>query len=543
MHSPLKVLFLAIDAGDKCLIRKWADDGTLPTIRSLLERGLVGDTESLEGLYEGATWPSFSTGLNPGHHGFYSLKQLHPGTYDFYRCYPGNFIESEPFWNYLSAAGLKTAILDIPLSGISEGLNGIQMVEWGSHDDVYGFCTWPPKLKWDVLARYGRHPLRISCDSYQRNPHEFCSFKNKLINGVQRKTDLTIHYLKRENWNFFAQVFTESHCIGHQCWHLHDPGHPSHDAQVSHYTGDPIRDVYKAIDEAIGKILKHITSDTIIFILGSHGMAHNVGGNFLLSEILERLNLVKRWPDGIAEKKTQSLIKNTYDLLGRSWEKIPATVKKPVKPALFALHNLLLHKIKRGDLLLLPSSIAHLDLKNSKCFPLLNGNPVSGIRINLSGREPNGLVKPGTELNDLCDEMTKDLLSIVDYDTGKPMVKKVKKTFKLYEGDYIDHLPDLLVEWNDEKLLGSLGVGDVKGSRLRIFSEKFGIVEGLNTYCRTGDHRPEGFFIAVGPGINAGRVKRTVSVMDFAPTFTNLFGVKMPSVDGNPIMEILEVLK
>lgn len=540
MPSALKVLFLAIDAGDKFLIKKWAKEGILPTIGSLLEKGTVGETVSIEGLYEGATWPSFYTGVHPARHGFHSLKQLNPGTYEFYRCYPGDFIKFEPFWKYLSAAGLKIAILDIPLSGVSRGSSGIQMVEWGSHDGVYGFHTWPPKLKWDVLARFGRHPLRISCDSYQRTPHEFSVFKNKLINGVEKKAELTIHYLGKDNWNFFAQVFTEGHCIGHQCWHLHDPRHPSHDGKVARYTGNPIHDVYKAIDKAIGRILEHITDDTIIFLLVSHGMAHNVGGNFLLSEILERLNLVKKSPDGIALRKSEGSIKNFYEALGQAWQRTPVAIKKRLSPALFSLHNLILRRIRRRDLLMLPWSIAHIDLRNSKCFPLLNGNPVSGIRVNLSGREPDGLIQPGKELNDFCSELTKDLLNIVDYDTGKPMVKRVKKGFELYGEECGDHLPDLLVEWNDERMLGSLGVGDFKNSRLRVVSEKIGIVEGVNAYCRTGDHRPEGFFIAVGPGINAGHMDRIVSIMDFAPTFTNLFGVEMPYTDGNPILEILE---
>jgi predicted AlkP superfamily phosphohydrolase/phosphomutase len=517
----------------------------LPTIRSMLEKGFVGETMSIEGLYEGATWPSFYTGTHPAHHGFHSLKQLNPGTYEFYRCYPGDFIKFGPFWKYLSAAGLRTAILDIPLSGISGGLNGIQMVEWGSHDGVYGFHTWPLKLKWDVLARFGRHPLRISCDSYQRAPHEFSAFKDKLINGVKKKAELTIHYLGKDNWNFFAQVFTEGHCIGHQCWHLHDPEHPSHDPQVANYTGDPIYDVYKAIDRAIGKILEHVTDDTLIFLLASHGMTHNIGGNFLISEILERLGLAKKWvhdADG-RKPKSKNAIENLYHVIGQGWQKIPIAIKKRFRPALFSLHNLILHKIRRGDLLILPWAIAHIDLRNSKCFPLLNGNPVSGIRINLSGREPDGLIQPGKELNDFCDELTKDLLGIVDYDTGKPMVRKVRKVFQSYDGERVDHLPDLLVEWNDEKILGSLGVGDVKNSRLRILSKKIGIVEGVNTYCRTGDHRPEGFFIVVGPGINAGHMDKIVSIMDFAPTFTNLFGVEMPKTDGNPIIDILEMVR
>ncbi len=279
-----------MDAGDKFLIQSWAGDGTLKNIRTLLDRGLVGDTMSLEGFFEGATWPSFYTGVTPGRHGFHRLIQLNPGTYELYRCSPGDFIKHEPFWNYLSLAGRKVAVLDIPLSGISEKLNGIQMVEWGSHDANYGFCTWPQELQQDVLARFGQHPLHeSSCDSFGRTPQDFCDFRDQLIQGVQRKTELTKYYLKQDRWDFFAQVFTESHCVGHQCWHLHDHRHPNYAPEIASITGNPVRDVYIAIDAAIGDILTQIDNNTIVVFLASHRMAHNFGAQFLLSDILVRL--------------------------------------------------------------------------------------------------------------------------------------------------------------------------------------------------------------------------------------------------------------
>ena len=77
-----------------------------------------------------------------------------------------------------------------------------------------------------------------------------------------------------------------------------------------------------------------------------------------------------------------------------------------------------------------------------------------------------------------------------------------------------------------------------ESSRLQMISEKMGFVEGEYTYCRTGDHRQEGLFIAAGPGVKAGRMERVVSLMDFAPTFLNLLGCEPPEVDGKLIHEI-----
>jgi predicted AlkP superfamily phosphohydrolase/phosphomutase len=182
---------------------------------------------------------------------------------------------------------------------------------------------------------------------------------------------------------------------------------------------------------------------------------------------------------------------------------------------------------------------SRFDLKHCKCFPHENGNLISGIRINLLGREPDGLIKPGEELNDFCQELSKDLLNIVDRDSGKPMVKRVIRTSDFFQGEYVDHLPDLLVEWDEHILIGSKGLNDDKSCWLKLTSDKIGLIEGEYTYCRTGDHRPEGLFIVTGPGIIPGVIGRTISIMDFAPTFLNLFGLTNPDLDGKPISEIL----
>jgi len=534
MTSPTKVLFLAMDAGDKFLIESLASAGILTTLRALSTEGLVGNTMSLDGFYEGATWPSFYTGVTPGHHGFHRLIQLNPKTYEFHRCYTGNFIKPEPFWINLSRAGRRVAILDIPLSGISKKINGIQMVEWGSHDPIYGFCTWPRELKGEVLTRFGRHPLRKPCDSYGKSLRELFMFKDFLIRGIRKKAELTKYYLNKGGWDFFAQVFSESHCIGHQCWHLHDPNHPNYDPKLIALIGDPILDVYKAIDAAIGEILAQIGDKTKVIFLASHGMAHNFGASFLLRDILIRMRVAEACSSKIPAGKVPDFIDRLDSFFAWSWKHAPKGIKQQVKPIADRFYGW----IHSGHIHV-PASVLHVDLRKSKCFPLDNGAPIGGIRLNLVGRERYGVIRPGMEKDIFCEELTKALLQIVDCDTGIPMIKSVKRTDKLYQGENLHHLPDLLVEWSDEKALGSMDLGCPDRSKLRLFSEKIGLIEGVNPEKRSGDHRPEGLFILYGSGIKAGRLERTVSIMDFAPTIIKLLDVKSPRVDGELISEIL----
>ena len=532
MARPTRVLFLEMDAGDKHLIKKWAGEGILPTFRSLLKRGLVGDTMAPEGFFVGGIWPSLYTGVTPARHGIHSLLQLNPGTYDFVHCPTGDHVKREPFWSTLSRSNKRVAILDIPLSGLSAELNGIQSVEWGAHDANYGFCAQPAEFEADLKARFGLHPWSHSCNAVERTQEGFINFRDALVQGVRKKAELTKHYLSQGSWDFFGQVFTESHCVGHQCWHLHDPSYPGHVSEIAAVVGDPIRDVYQAIDEAIGEILELVDDNTAVIVLAGHRMSHKFGAQFLLPEILDRLGVAKLR----GEQSGQTALDRIDDVLTWGWQRTPRVVKRP----LMGLRNKLRHAIdESGPARSLPPTVGKLDNANSKCFLMDNGFPVSGLRLNLEGREPRGLISPGVEQARFCAQLTEDLLALEDADSGVPMVVNVKKTADLYQGEYLDHLPDLLVAWNEKRALGNAICGNPAGSLVRVRSDKIGVVEGTNRYGRTGDHRPEGIFMALGRGVNAGSLGRTVSIMDFAPTFCELLDVPLGDVDGRPISEFI----
>jgi predicted AlkP superfamily phosphohydrolase/phosphomutase len=130
-----------------------------------------------------------------------------------------------------------------------------------------------------------------------------------------------------------------------------------------------------------------------------------------------------------------------------------------------------------------------------------------------------------------CDSLRLELLAITD-ERGRPIVRRVLRTRDWYSGKFLDDLPDLLVDWNEET--GS----DTWPVRIRACSPRVGVVEGVSQWNRTGEHRPEGMFIAAGPHIRPGALERHVSILDFAPTFMALLGVDW-SADGRVIEELL----
>ncbi|HEX7023274.1 MAG TPA: alkaline phosphatase family protein [Gemmatimonadales bacterium] len=522
-----RLLVLAIDAASAPLLRSWASDGTLPNIAALMADGLVGDTRNVEGLYVGATWPSFSTGLNPGAHGVYWIDVVKPHAYEMGRCTAEDLARQKTLWEVLGDAGRRVMVLDVPLSRLSPGLNGQQVVEWGTHDPLFGFQASSRRLRRRLLDSVGAHPAPRICDVPHRTPAEYRRFTDQLIAGAALRARWTRELLQEEPWDFAIQVFSEAHCAGHQLWHMHDTAHPGFDPEAARDGGDPVREVYRAIDAAIGEVVRAQDAGTTIVLLALHGMTRMFGYHYLTPEILLRLGVMARASSAAPGTGGGG---RPAGFLRRTYRRLPERLRRP-------LYDLRQHILQRG--------LGHgvpfdLDPERSRCFDVGLGPTVSAIRFNLKGREPSGTLTPGEEADRFAEELGRSFLELVDPDTGQPLVRRVMRSAEHFHGPWLEELPDLLIEWDEAPAVGSTTVGTGRGAVLRAHSERLGSLEYLNTYGRSGDHQIGGMFIARGPGIAPGVMGRTVSTLDLAPTFARMLGAAMQNVDGAPIGELLD---
>ena len=515
-----KVVLLGICAANRDLLVQWANEGLLPNYRDAMQRGLMGLVESMPGFYVGTTWPSFATCVSPAKHSRHYIVQLEPGTYRFKREPKGHGIRKAPFWQALSEAGRKVALFDIPHAALSDAFHGVQVVEWGAHDGDFGqTLTRPAGLSAEIERKFGSHPAPRGCDG-SKSVEQFADFCERLVRGALLRGELTRHYLAQDDWDFFAQVWTESHCVGHQCWHLHDAGHPLHDAAAARFIGDPVLNVYMAIDSAIGRVLEIIDRDTTVILFTGHGMAAKYDSQFFLDDILLRLGYAKPPTSQSAEAGSKRVEQHRVvdDWMTRAWQRLPHGAKALAQP----LRTSLKGWIEETR----PSPLPKIDFAASRCFPVPNNAVHGGIRVNLAGREPAGNVRRGADLDALCDNVMADLLAIINLDTGEPIVRRVFRADSVYSGEHLQFLPDILVEWNQSHPVFSIG------------SEKIGRLDGTDPYTRTGDHRPGGIFVALGAGIPIGRRDRAVDVRDFGPTIGRRLGVDLDATEGNVIEEI-----
>jgi predicted AlkP superfamily phosphohydrolase/phosphomutase len=139
---------------------------------------------------------------------------------------------------------------------------------------------------------------------------------------------------------------------------------------------------------------------------------------------------------------------------------------------------------------------------------------LSGLYLNLRGRESQGLVAP-EEAEGLKHAIVTELCALRDGDGASP-IRTVYKTSAIYNGPYLDAAPDLIVGYHEGyRVSWDSAVGAV--SELMIEE---------NEKAWSGDHCVDPVLV---PGVLFSNQKIDASdpgIEDLAPTAMSLFGFK-----------------
>jgi len=118
VYSP-KIMVLGVDGMDPRLSRKYVDEGKMPNLKKLIERGAQREDLVLIGAQPTVTPPQWTTlayGCYPSTHGITQFSRSLPGKIDQMAGYnlDSRIVKAEPSWNCLVEAGRKTLIFHWP---------------------------------------------------------------------------------------------------------------------------------------------------------------------------------------------------------------------------------------------------------------------------------------------------------------------------------------------------------------------------------------------------------------------------------------------
>lgn len=482
------MLFIGLDGAEPDLIDTWMAQGRLPTLKSLAAHGSSCRVSTLPAMGDGAVWPTLITGVNPGRHGRYFRIQLAPGSYSRRTFDVDDDLAFSPFWLTLSGAGQRVAVLDVPYAPASRGLNGVLVTDWLIHDRYGRPRGWPEGFAADVLGRYGDDPLLGNSDRVPDDSSGSAWLLERSLERVGMKESLVVEVVQREAWDVVVTTFTEPHDVGHRMWHLHDPAHPRHDAEWLANRGDPLLATYERIDAAIGRMVAASPPDTVVVLFTGLGMGPNYTANRVLDRIL------------------------------RGFEGVPDPGSLRVRARNAGAPQRIVRIAGRIDEMRRTRADAR-----ARFFVLPHNANAGAVRINLAGREPNGVVAPH-EFDAVCNELADKLQQLVNPCNGAPIVSEVVRTAHSCLGPRSAEFPDLFVVWNREQPFDSVSSPDL------------GTIGGADPWGRTGDHTPHATFTIGGPGAAGIDIERTMSVVDVAPTVAALRNVRLPDVDGRSVL-------
>jgi predicted AlkP superfamily phosphohydrolase/phosphomutase len=496
-----RVLLIGLDSADADLIDGWINAGFLPTFARLRQDGIHARLGTTAEVMHVSAWPTIYTGTTPGHHGLYHAYQIRAGEQLIHRTEPAS-AGQPPFWKFLDEAGRRCIVFDAFMDYRLPGYRGMQILD-------YGTWTWfgepgssPPGLLRDIRRRFGAYPAPEH-SNFVQVPDDVAGFAAQLVAGAQQKSRIAQALMREHDWDFLFVTFGEPHGAGHYLWHVGDAAYPTHPAGSSH----PVREVYAAIDAAIGELLAAADDRTTVIVTSGDGMGPNYSGCHLMPELLHRMG--HYFAAGVGGGASRASVPKK-GLLATLRQAVPLELRQSVTRCLprSLRYRMSMKWVNSG-----------IDWTRTRLFCIPNSNE-GYFRVNLRGREPLGIVQPGAECDELVASLAEALHGLRQPASRAPAAERVTRVDEVFRGPRRGDLPDAVISWNLEArvtdALEAPGVGLVRGQAGHAVSPFY-----------TGNHRAAAFVFARGPGISGGGPAGG-HILDIAPTVLAMLGVEVP---------------
>jgi len=347
----------------------------------------------------------------------------------------------------------------------------------GLASNVFGVpVTWPPEAVFGTMVTGMLSPP----DSIYTHPPEYTEmlrgrgfvpdlgiWRNEERSGLRRfrrqlalKRRAILELLTRNDWDFSIVVFKSLDILSHRdC------------------TSEAVANWMHELDSVLGDMVDTVGPDTNVIVMSDHGFAAYPRGFNVHLWLIEA---------GFAA------------LAQRDASRVP---KGPLADRRLEQHRRL---------------IAELDMSKTRVFAGPTEGNFGSLRVNVAGREPQGIVAP-EEVDAVLAEVSERLAELRFEGEGPPLVRRTIRGDTEYPGPERHVVPDLLIELRED-------VNAVVFRQPAVFS---------NNARRRSDHARDGILVLSGPSVAPRTGRGDASIMDIAPTVLHLLGQPIYSeMDG-----------
>jgi len=480
-----RVAVIGIDAADFAFLDPWMAAGHLPTLARLRKEGASGILRSTNPPVSSPAWATFMTGLNPGAHGLFDFVMEDPATQKPVIA-RSDYIKGARMWEVAAKAGLRCAVVNVPITWPVRPFDGLLVT--GMLTPPGRPYTHPPELEAEIEAVVPGYPTDID----HREKEDRDGFRRHCDDVAVKNAKVMEHLLLKEPWDLFVGVFTTADRAKHFFWEERE---------------SVVLDHYRLLDRLIAKLLKVLGNDGTVMVISDHGF-QSQGIQFYMNRWLreEGLLKVRRHEEHRPETSDRDMNQFTDQLI------------QPVRVKAGFLSRLLGNRYDDG----------YLEVDQARSEAYLYSVWTCGVKINVKGRDPLGIVEPGDAYEALRDRIIRGLGELRAPGAEKPFFDWVGRREEIYHGARLHWAPDVAT-YSRGYTVSASRTSLNKG---RIFRE---------SKHHLGTHSENGIFIAHGAGVKAGAALEPTDLQDVMPTVLWALGLPVPAgLDGRVLTEFFE---
>jgi predicted AlkP superfamily phosphohydrolase/phosphomutase len=525
-----RVFIVGWDGATFDLIEPWVAEGKLPNIAEAMRAGAHGELRSTLPPMTFPAWSSFMTGKNPAKHGIYDFTRQRPGSYDL-EFVNGGQRKAPSFWKLLSDAGRRVISISVPCTYPPEKVNGVMLSGFdaaglgGSSSKLDARGMYPPAMYEELESAVGGHPIG-SFPVAEINQGRPEAALQKILDVIVRKAATAKYLIQKYDWDCAMILFGESDGAGHHFWKYCDGRSPQFTPEPPSMR-DSILRVYQELDRQLGELRELLPTDATLLMMSDHGF-----GGVSTTALYPNCWLHAQGLLGFRGGYSRWVSRQLDALKLRAVAMLPNAVQR------------FLSRFARTQLGGIEAKVRYgiIDWSATKAY--FEENPYyPALRINLKGRQPQGIVEPGDPYEALRTELIERLEAWRHPQTGQPIVERAYRREEVYDGPCLEDAPDIVVHWATHENYTYAFKVSSKSTNLHWIeeidphrTENFAFFTG-----KSGSHRDNGIFLAEGPGVRAGVTVDGAQIIDVAPTILHLLGVPVPEdMDGRVLLEILE---
>jgi predicted AlkP superfamily phosphohydrolase/phosphomutase len=494
----MKIIVLGLDGATLDLILPGVEQGELPGFARLMREGTWGTLRSTVPPDSPSAWTTFATGVNPGRHGVFGFMARRPDSYD-YEIGASVLCRAPTLWERASLHGRRVGVINVPFTYPPKAVNGF-LVAGMMTPDLKSPFTHPPELRDELLRAIPDYSIGHGLGR-ARGGDPRAILVRQYASSISARERAMQWLAKKYNPDLLICVFTVLDRLQHFLWADMDERHPNHNSSSPSEYREAIRAAYRQLDGVVAQTLDVAGGEALVVVLSDHGF-----------EGVARTFYVNAW---LAERGLLALTGRRGE--PRAWANRAARLARHALAFLPGGEEW--REKLRARRLISDAFVKAIDWSRTRAWFGLD----RGVWLNVEGRDPLGMVKPGGEYERLRSQLIAELESLEDRETHHRIVRKVHRRETLYRGDDLSRAPDLIIE-------PARHADDLRGrfilSERLVVPPSGGPVGFVGPSAPiSGYHKPDGVVLFWGKGVPANARLNKAEMGDVAPTIVQAMDV------------------